>query len=192
MRGLLALSRLIDRINWVIGRQVSWLILVAVLVSAGNAVVRKAFDISSNAWLELQWYLFGTVFMLAAAYALQRNDHVRIDILANRLSKRTRDWIDLLGHTFFLLPFAGLIVWLCLPWFMRSFVSGEHSSNVGGLIIWPAKLMALLGFSLLFLQAISEIIKRLAVILDMIPDPLLEEESEPAELAAGGKELMHD
>ena len=192
MRGLLALSRLIDRINWVIGRQVSWLILVAVLVSAGNAVVRKAFDISSNAWLELQWYLFGTVFMLAAAYALQRNDHVRIDILANRLSKRTRDWIDLLGHTFFLLPFAGLIVWLCLPWFMRSFVSGEYSSNVGGLIIWPAKLMALLGFSLLFLQAISEIIKRLAVILDMIPDPLLEEESEPAELAAGGKELMHD
>ncbi|RAH98323.1 hypothetical protein DLJ53_26820 [Acuticoccus sediminis] len=191
MRGLLALSRVIDRINALIGQNVSWLILVAVLVSAGNAIVRKAFDMSSNAWLELQWYLFGTVFMLAAAYALQRNDHVRIDILAGRFTKRTRDWIDLFGHVVFLVPFASLIVWLCVPWFLRSFTSGEHSSNVGGLIIWPAKLMALLGFSLLLLQAISEIVKRIAVIRGLIDDPLLEAH-DPAELAAGGESMPHD
>lgn len=165
MSALLAVSRLIDRITALIGRNVSWLILVAVLISAGNAVVRKAFDISSNAWLELQWYLFGTVFMLAAAYTLQRNEHIRIDILSTSLKQRTRDWIDLLGHIFFLLPFAGLIVWLAIPWFLRSFQSGEFSSNTGGLIIWPAKLMVLLGFGLLLAQAFSEIIKKVAVLM---------------------------
>ncbi|QDZ01378.1 TRAP transporter small permease subunit [Nitratireductor mangrovi] len=171
MAGLLALSRIVDRINEFIGQKVSWLILVAVLISAGNASIRKAFDISSNAFLELQWYLYGTVFMLAAAYTLQRNEHVRIDILSNRLSKRTRDWVDLVCHVIFLLPFVTLMVYLCWPWFWLSYRTGEISANAGGLIIWPAKMMVLLGFMLLTGQALSEIVKRIAVIRGDIDDP---------------------
>lgn len=180
MAGLLALSRLIDRISNFVGRQVSWLILVAVLVSAGNATIRKAFDISSNAWLELQWYLYGAVFMLAAAYTLQRNEHVRIDIIASRWSKRTRDWVDLFCHVFFLLPFAALLVYLCWPWFMLSYRSGEMSANSGGLIIWPAKAMVLAGFILLLAQALSEIIKRAAVVMGIIDDPSPQHDLPPA------------
>jgi TRAP-type mannitol/chloroaromatic compound transport system permease small subunit len=171
MRFLVAVSAGIDALNGFIGRQVSWLILVAVLVSAGNATVRKAFDISSNMWLELQWYLYGTVFMLAGAYTLLRNEHVRIDVLSSTFSKRARDLIDLLGHLFFLLPFVLLMVWLCVPWFGLSFRSGEVSANAGGLILWPAKFMVLAGFVLLVLQAFSEIIKRTAVIAGVIDDP---------------------
>lgn len=171
MASLLGLSRLVDGINEFIGRHVSWLILVAVLISAGNATIRKAFDISSNAWLELQWYLYGTVFMLAAAYTLLKNEHIRIDIISNMLSKQTRDRVDLFCHIFFLLPFCILMVWLAWPWFVRSFVSGEISANAGGLILWPAKFMVLLGFVLLTAQALSEIIKRWAVIKGIIPDP---------------------
>lgn len=184
MAGLLSLARLIDRISTFVGRQVSWLILVAVLVSAGNATIRKAFDISSNAWLELQWYLYGAVFMLAAAYTLQRNEHVRIDILANRWSKRTRDWVDLFCHVFFLLPFTVLMVWLCWPWFLRSFNSGEISANAGGLIIWPAKVLVLAGFILLTAQALSEIVKRVAVLRGDIDDPSPQHELPPAAEAA--------
>lgn len=184
MAGLLALSRAIDRINELIGRNVSWLILVAVLISAGNATLRKAFDISSNAWLELQWYLYGTVFMLAGAYTLLRNEHVRIDIVSNRLSKRTRDWIDLFCHIFFLLPFCALLVWLCWPWFWLSYRSGEISANAGGLIIWPAKAMVLIGFILLTGQAFSEIIKRAAVVAGIIDDPTPVHELPPAAEAA--------
>jgi TRAP-type mannitol/chloroaromatic compound transport system permease small subunit len=169
---LLAFSRLIDWINGVIGRSVSWLLLAAVLISAGNAIIRKAFDISSNAWLELQWYLFGTVFMLAAAYALQRNEHIRIDILSSNWSARTRSWIDLILHIIFLVPFSGLMSYLAWPWFWRSFFSGEISSSAGGLIIWPAKAAILLGFLLLTAQAFSEIIKRAAVLMGRIDDPL--------------------
>ena len=171
MKVLLALSRQVDRISAFVGHVISWLILVAVLVSAGNAAIRKAFDISSNAWLELQWYLYGVVFLLGAAYTLQRNEHVRIDFVSNMLKKKTRDWIDLLGHIFFLLPFTCLIVYLSWPWFFRSLETGERSANAGGLILWPAKLMVLLGFLLLTAQAVSEIIKRIAVIRDMIDDP---------------------
>ena len=160
MTALLSLSRAIDAVTAFIGRSVSWLILVAVLVSAGNAIIRKVFDTSSNAWLELQWYLYGTVFLLAAAYTLQKNEHVRIDIATAHLSKRTRDWIDLLGHIFFLLPLCLLMVWLSWPFVVNAYVSNEISVNAGGLVVWPAKAMVLAGFSLLLAQAISEIIKR--------------------------------
>lgn len=168
---LLAVSRLIDAINGAIGRWVSWLLLAAVLISAGNAVIRKVFDISSNAWLELQWYLYGTVFMLAAAYALLRNEHIRIDILSSGWTKRTRDWIDFILHIIFLVPFSALMAYLAWPWFWLSFRSGEVSSSAGGLIIWPAKAVVLLGFILLTAQAFSEIIKRAAVLMGRIEDP---------------------
>ena len=164
MKLLIIISRTIDRLNEFIGHSVSWLLLVAVLVSAGNAVSRKLFALSSNAMLELQWYLYGAVFMLAAAYALLKNEHIRIDILSSSWSKRTRDWIDLVLHTIFLVPFAGMMVYLSWPWFWRSFSSGEHSTNAGGLILWPAKSFILVGFILLLLQAFSEIIKRAGVI----------------------------
>ena len=164
MEGLLRLSAGIDRLTEFIGRQVRWLILAAVLVSAVNAIVRKTFDTSSNAWLELQGYLFGAVFMLAAAYVLQWNAHVRIDAVSSHLSKRTRDWIDLFGHVFFLLPFCLLMVWLGIPYFWDALQNGEISNNAGGLIVWPVKFFILGGFALLLAQAISEIIKRLAVI----------------------------
>ena len=173
---VLKLSAVIDAITAAVGKSVSWLILAAVLVSAINAVVRKVFDMSSNAWLELQWYLFGAVFMRAAAYALQKNEHIRIDILSSGWSKRTRDIIDLVLHTIFLLPFSALMVKLAWPWFWLSFRTGEHSANAGGLIIWPAKSFVLFGFILLMAQAISEIIKRFAVVTGRIRDPLLEDD----------------
>jgi len=164
MKTLITISRAIDRLNTFIGHSVSWLLLVAVLVSAGNAVSRKLFSLSSNAMLELQWYLFGAVFMLAAAYTLLKNEHIRIDILSGSWSKRTRDWIDLTLHIVFLVPFASMMVYLAWPWFWRSFASGEHSTNAGGLILWPAKSFILIGFILLLLQAFSEIIKRAGVL----------------------------
>ncbi|TPW30816.1 TRAP transporter small permease subunit [Martelella alba] len=164
MELLLKLSRLIDRVNEFIGKSVSWLLLAAILISAGNAISRKLFSLSSNAWLEVQWYLYGAVFMLAAAYALLKNEHIRIDILSSNWSKRTRDWIDLILHIFFLVPFAAMMVYLSWPWFLRSFLTGEMSTNAGGLHLWPAKFFILFGFFLLLLQAFSEIIKRIAVI----------------------------
>lgn len=184
MAALIAVSKLIDRINELVGKNVSWLILVAVLISAGNATIRKAFDISSNAWLELQWYLYGTVFMLAAAYTLLRNEHVRIDVLSGTFSKRTRDWIDLFCHVFFLLPFSAMMVYLAWPWFFLSFRTGEISANAGGLILWPAKFMVLAGFILLTAQGVSEIIKRYAVIRGVIDDPTPQHELPPQAEAA--------
>lgn len=171
MGALLAISRVIDAVTAFVGRWVYWLILAAVLVSAGNAIVRKLLDTSSNAWLELQWYLFTAVFMLAAAYTLQRNEHIRIDIISNMLSKRARNWIDIIGHVLFLLPFTGIMIRQLLPWVFDGIRSGEMSANAGGLILWPARLVILVGFVLLFLQGLSELIKRIAVILQMIPDP---------------------
>jgi TRAP-type mannitol/chloroaromatic compound transport system permease small subunit len=171
MAGFLALSNLIDKINEWIGKQVSWLILVAVLVSAGNAIIRKAFNMSSNAWLEAQWYLFGAVFMLAAAYTLKQNEHIRIDIFYGAKSKRTQDWIDLFGHVFFLLPLCALMVWLLIPNTLQAYRSGEVSSNAGGLILWPSKFILLLGFVLLLFQCGSEIIKRIAIMRGIIEDP---------------------
>lgn len=179
MTALLRLSSAIDAVTAFIGRSVSWLILVAVLVSAGNAIIRKLFDSSSNAWLELQWYLYGAVFLLAAAYTLQRNEHVRIDIATSGLSKKTRDWIDLLCHIFFLMPFCLLMVYLGWPFFWNAFQNGEISLNAGGLTIWPAKLLIFASFVLLTAQGISEIIKRWAVIKGIIEDPITSQGHSP-------------
>jgi TRAP-type mannitol/chloroaromatic compound transport system permease small subunit len=141
-----------------------------VLVSATNAVVRKAFDTSSNAWLELQWLLFGAVFMLAAAYTLQKGAHVRIDVVSGRLGKRSRDIIDAVCHVVMLMPLTLILIWLAIPFAWDSLVSGEQSSNAGGLIVWPSKALVLAGFVLLFLQSVSEFIKRIAIILGRCPD----------------------
>lgn len=171
MGGLLALSRMIDALTAFIGRHVIWLILAAILVSSINAVIRKAFDMSSNAWLELQWYLFGAVFMVAAAYTLQRNEHIRIDIISGRLSEAARNWIDIAGHVLMLIPFTALMVYESVPFALGAWRSGEISGSAGGLIIWPARAFILLGFFLLFLQGISELIKRIAVMRGLIADP---------------------
>jgi TRAP-type mannitol/chloroaromatic compound transport system permease small subunit len=168
---LLALSRLIDAVTAFIGRSVKWAILAAILVSAANAIVRKAFDLSSNAWLELQWLLFGAAFMLAAAYTLQVNAHVRIDVISSRLSKRTRDVIELLGHLLILAPISLILLWLSWPYFLESYVDGEISSNAGGLPVWPAKLLIFAGILLLCLQMLSEVIKRSLVLAGRIDDP---------------------
>jgi TRAP-type mannitol/chloroaromatic compound transport system permease small subunit len=157
----LAVSRAIDAVTGFIGHHIRWLILATVLVSAINAVIRKLFDISSNAWLELQWYLFGAVFMMAAAYVLQRNGHVRIDVVSARLSERTRQWIDLFCHIVMLLPLVLVMIWLTIPFVIDSYRGQEISTNAGGLVVWPAKLFILLGFVLLLVQVISEVIKRL-------------------------------
>jgi TRAP-type mannitol/chloroaromatic compound transport system permease small subunit len=171
MGGLLAVSRGIDWMNEAIGKAVSWLILVAVLVSATNAIIRKTLNTSSNAWLELQWYLYGAAFLLAAAYTLKQNEHIRIDILYGALSRRKQHWIDLLGHLFFLMPFVLAMLWMLTPYVLKSILNGEVSTNAGGLIIWPAKSLLLIGFVLLGLQGFSEIIKKIAVMRDIIPDP---------------------
>ena len=171
MKALLKLSGLIDALNEAVGRLSYWLILVAVLVSAGNAVVRYAFDKSSNAWLEIQWYLFSAVFLFCAGYALLHDQHVRIDVISSRFSKRTRAWIDVLGTLFFLLPMAIAIMWMSWPVFVQAWDLNEISSNAGGLIVWPARLMLPIGFLLLILQGISELIKRIAFLRGLIPDP---------------------
>jgi TRAP-type mannitol/chloroaromatic compound transport system permease small subunit len=171
LRFLLAFSRLIDWLNERVGQTVYWMVLAAVLVSSGNAVVRYLFDYSSNAWLELQWYLYTSFFLLGAGYTLLRNEHVRIDIINSRLSPRTRAWIDLLGGVFFLLPIAVLITALSWPVFTDSFALHETSPNANGLLRWPVKLMMPVGFLLLALQGVSEIIKRAAFLMNLIPDP---------------------
>ena len=171
MNGLLALSRGIDRVNTVIGRSAAWLILLAIFVSAINAVVRKVFSVSSNAYLELQWYLYGAAFLLAAAYTLLENEHIRIDIVYGAFSRRVQHWIDLLGTIFFLMPVVLLTLYFVWPWLRRSYLTGEVSMNAGGLILWPAKALLFAGFVLLFFQGISEIIKKIAVMRGLIPDP---------------------
>ena len=162
--------KIVDLTSEWIGRMAAWLLLVAVGVSAVNAILRKVFDTSSNAWLELQWYLFGAVFMLCAAWVLKVNSHIRVDIVSNRLSQRTRDWIDLFGHLFFLLPLCGVMVWLGVPYVISSFLDGEKSYNAGGLIVWPAKALILAGFLLLLLQAIAEVIRRVATLSGSLPE----------------------
>lgn len=171
MAGLLALSRLIDQLNEFIGKWISWAILAAVLVSATNAIIRKAFNMSSNAWLEMQWYLFGAAFLLAAAYTLKQNEHIRVDIVYGMFSRRVQHWIDLFGHVFFLMPFVLLMIYYFTPYFLLSYRSGEVSTNAGGLIIWPAKLLLLIGFILLGIQGISEIIKKIAIMRGDMDDP---------------------
>ena len=168
---LLSLSRLIDRLNERIGQLFYWLILLMVLISAANAVVRKVFNYSSNGLLEIQWYLFSAIFLLLAGYTLLRNEHVRIDVIAGRLSKRAQTWIDILGTLFFLLPMSILLMWLSWPIFVDTLERHEISTNAGGLIIWPARLLVPIGFALLVLQGISELIKRIAFLQGLIPDP---------------------
>ncbi len=160
MQALLRISRLIDVLNERIGRLVYWLVLLTVLVSAGNAIVRKVFNYSSNAYLELQWYLFSAVFLLCAGFALLRNDHVRIDIVSGRFSARGQAWIDIFGTVFFLLPMAGIFIWLSVPWVYET--RHDISGSAGGLILWPARILVPIGFTLLALQALSELIKRMA------------------------------
>lgn len=171
MTMLLAVARIIDRINEFIGKAVSWLILVSIVISAANAIIRKTLDMSSNAWLELQWYLYGGAFLLAAAYTLKQNEHIRVDIVYGLFSRRVQHWIDLFGHIFFLMPFAVLMSVYLVPYVSRSVKSGEMSTNAGGLIIWPAKALLLAGFLLLALQGVSEIIKKIAVMRGRMDDP---------------------
>lgn len=172
MQSLLALSRLIDAINARIGRSASWVVLVVVLISAGNAVIRKLFDVSSNAFLEIQWYLFSAMFLLAAAYTLQKNEHIRIDILASRLSRRGQAKLDIVCGLLFLMPTCVLIVAYGWPMFMDAWTSGEMSADAGGLIRWPVLLLIPVGFAMLLAQGVSEIIKRLAFLCGCGPDPL--------------------
>jgi TRAP-type mannitol/chloroaromatic compound transport system permease small subunit len=171
MQALLVIARAIDRVNEFVGKWVSWLILLAILVSATNAVIRKAFNMSSNAWLELQWYLFGAAFLLAAAYTLRQNEHIRIDIVYGMFSRRTQHWIDLFGHVFFLMPFVLLMIYYFVPYVSLSYRSGEVSTNAGGLIIWPAKSLLLIGFFLLGIQGVSEIVKKIAIMRGDMDDP---------------------
>jgi TRAP-type mannitol/chloroaromatic compound transport system permease small subunit len=171
MQALLALSRFIDSVTAFVGRSVMWLILLAVLVSAGNAIVRKAFNWSSNSLLEMQWYLFGAAFMGAAAYTLQQNEHIRIDIFYGTRSRKTQHWIDLFGHVFFTLPFVLLMTWYLIPYAWQSWQIGQISTNAGGLVIWPARLVLVIGFVLLVFQAVSEIIKKSAIMQGLMEDP---------------------
>jgi TRAP-type mannitol/chloroaromatic compound transport system permease small subunit len=164
MKTLLAVSDAIDALNERFARIATWCVLLACVISAGNALVRYGFSFSSNAWLEIQWYLFAAMFMLGAPYTLKMNEHVRVDIVYGNVSPRTQIWIDLLGGIFFLLPATLIIGWMSWPIFVESFVSGEVSNNAGGLLRWPVKLLMPLGFGLLALQGISEIIKRIAAL----------------------------
>ena len=171
MKSLLALSGWMDRISERIGHTIYWLVLAAVLISCINAVVRKAFNWSSNSLLEIQWYLFSAIFLFCAGYTLLKNQHVRIDVISGRLSKRTQAWIDIFGTLFFLLPMAILIMYLSWPVFVQAYERHEVSTNAGGLIIWPARLMVPIGFLLLAAQGISELVKRVAFLQGLIPDP---------------------
>lgn len=189
MKALLGFARVVDTINEWVGRVVIWLVLIVVLVSAGNAVIRKTFSMSSNAWLELQWYLFGAMFLLMAGYTLLRNGHVRVDILSSMLTRRKQIAIEIFGVLFFLLPMAILILALAWPMFVDAWVSNEMSSNAGGLIRWPAKLLIPVGFMLLVLAALSHLIKCVGFLIGACPDPMArsgpsEEELLAAEIAA--------
>ena len=168
---MLGLSRLIDRLNEAVGRAVSWLVLAAVLISAGNALVRKLSNHSSNAFLEIQWYLFAAVFLLAAGRTLLTQDHVRIDVLSSRFSARTRSWIEVFGLLVFLLPLVTVVISLSWPLVVRAFVSGEVSSNAGGLVRWPVLALVPLGFGLLGLQGLSELIKHIGHLRGRLPAP---------------------
>jgi len=171
LNALLKLSRLIDRLTESIGKAATWLVLVVVLISAANALMRYTINYSSNAYLEIQWYLFGLIFLSCSGYTLLRNEHIRIDVLFHKLSKRAQTWIDIFGILFFLMPMAIAIMVLSWPVFVLAFQSGEMSNSEGGLIVWPARLMIPAGFFLLIMQAISELIKRIGFLLGMCPDP---------------------
>ena len=186
MKVLLTISHAIDALNERVGRTVLWLVLVMALVSASNAVARYLFNLSSNAWLELQWYLFAAVFLLCAGYTLLHNEHIRIDVVSSRLSRRTQLWIDIFGTVFFLLPVTIFIMVLAWPIFANAWISHEISGNAGGLIRWPVRLLVPAGFLLLSLQGISELIKRIAILKGIIPD--LADKPPPAPLIAPASE----
>ncbi|TXT37877.1 MAG: tripartite ATP-independent periplasmic transporter DctQ [Comamonadaceae bacterium] len=171
MQALLKFSNGVDGLNRFVGKYVIWLILASTVISAVNAVVRKAFNVGSNAFLEIQWYLFAATFLLCAAYTLLNGEHVKIDVVYSRLYKRTQTWVDVFGFTFFLLPFCAAIIWFSVPFFLKGFYSGEVSANAGGLIRWPVYALMPLGFGLLFLQGTSELIKRVAFLMGLIEDP---------------------
>jgi TRAP-type mannitol/chloroaromatic compound transport system permease small subunit len=181
VQALLKLSGLIDRINEAIGKLVMWLVLAAVLISAGNAIIRKAFNVSSNAWLEVQWYLFAAVFMLGVGYVMLKNAHVRIDFISSRLSKRTNTIIDAIGIVIFTIPLSLILIDLGWPLFMRAWTSGEMSENAGGLIRWPVLLLVPLGFVVLLVQAVSELIKRIAFITGHRSEPFTSEDGKTDE-----------
>ena len=171
MQSLLTISRGIDAFTRWVGKRLAWLILVAVVVSALNAIVRKSFDTSSNSWLELQWVLFSIVFLLCSSWTLLDNEHIRIDIVNNMLPKQVRNSIDVIGHAFFLIPLTFVMIITGGPFFMRSVEINEQSGNAGGLPQWPAKSLIIIGFTMLLVQGISELIKRIAVMRGLIPDP---------------------
>jgi TRAP-type mannitol/chloroaromatic compound transport system permease small subunit len=171
MNQLLQFSKLIDLVNERIGKASSWLILLAVVICTANALVRYSVNLSSNGWLEVQWYLNSAMFLLVAAYALKRNNHVRIDVIAGRLSPRVQAWIDILGSLFALLPVSLIIIWYSWPSLINSWDLGEHSSDPGGLIRWPVRLLIPVAFSMLALQGLSELIKRVAFLKGLIPNP---------------------
>ncbi|KAI5914561.1 TRAP transporter small permease subunit [Thauera sp. 2A1] len=173
MDTLLRLSRIIDAVSRSFGKFIIWLVLAATVISAANAVARKAFNFGSNAFLEIQWYLFGAVFLLGAGYTFLQNAHVRIDVVASRLSMRTRMFIDIAGIIVFLLPMCWLMIAFALPVVKGAYLSGEMSSNAGGLIRWPVYALVPIGFALLGLQGISELIKRFAFLQGKVPNPLL-------------------
>ena len=170
MQSLLGISRVIDKVNGFIGRWVAWAILLAVIISTVNAIIRKLFDVSSNSWLEMQWVLFGVVFLLCAPWTLLSNEHIRIDIVNSLLPKQARNWIDVVGHVLFLIPFTIIMIVTSIPFFWRSFLLNEQSLNAGGLAQWPGKFLLPLGFTLLFFQAVSELIKRVAIMRGELQD----------------------
>jgi TRAP-type mannitol/chloroaromatic compound transport system permease small subunit len=171
LQSLLKMSRAIDAFTRWTGKRVAWLILLAVVVSALNAIIRKGFDTSSNSWLELQWVLFSVVFLLCSPWTLLDNEHIRIDIVNNLLPKQVRSSIDVIGHAFFLMPLTIIMIITGVPFFLRSFEINEQSGNAGGLPQWPAKSLVMVGFAFLLVQGISELIKRIAVMRGIIPDP---------------------
>ncbi|MCS4295662.1 TRAP-type mannitol/chloroaromatic compound transport system permease small subunit [Comamonas sp. BIGb0152] len=185
MQALLALSRAIDRLNAFVGKYSIWLIFAATLISAANAIVRKAFDASSNAFLEVQWYLFAWSFLLAAGYTLLHREHVRIDVINSRLSKNKQVWIDIIGFALFLTPLCITILWLSMPVVIQMYQSGEVSGNSGGLIRWPVWAAIPVGITLLMLQGLSELVKRIAFLTGDGPDPMgkLSDKSAEEELA---------
>lgn len=170
MQSLLLVSRKIDAFNTLLGRWLSWLIVVAVVISAGNAIVRKVFDASSNSFLELQWVLFSVVFLFCSPWTLLSNEHIRIDIVNHTLPLRVRGWIDMIGHVLFLMPFAIILLWWSIPFFLTSYHQNEQSFSAGGLPQWPAKSLIMIACVLLIIQGISEIIKRAAMMRGIIPD----------------------
>ena len=181
MRALLKFSNAVDWLNTQIGKYVIWLILASTVISGVNAVVRKVFNMSSNAYLEVQWYFFAASFLIAAGYTLLNNEHVRIDVISSRLSKRGQTWIDIIGFSFFLTHICLVVLWYGIPFFLQGWQSGETSSNAGGLIRWPVYAMIPIGFTLLMLQGWSELIKRIAFHNGLIEDPSLKREEKTAE-----------